>query len=272
MYGIDVSAAQRPLDWQALKLEGVEFAIIRAGYGITARQKDKRFEDHMNGALQAGIHAGIYWFIYAASEAQARQNAHACAEVIEPYRDKITLPVYCDFEYDSERWAQSVGWSPTMGGREAIITAFIREMRCYGYRVGLYTNVDYITSRIRLNYIHRDSLWLAQYSTSYRSDYKPDVWQYTSTKRYHAYGNNLDGDILINRELISDKIAPTLPEQPEPEPEPSPIRQITYVVKKGDTLSGIAVKYGTTYLRIAKDNNIDNPNLIYPDQKLIING
>lgn len=43
-----------------------------------------------------------------------------------------------------------------------------------------------------------------------------------------------------------------------------------YIVKKGDTLSGIAKKYNTTYQKLAKDNNIENPNLIYPNQKIII--
>jgi LysM repeat protein len=44
----------------------------------------------------------------------------------------------------------------------------------------------------------------------------------------------------------------------------------TYTVKKGDTLSGIAARYGTTYQKIAADNNIANPNLIYPGQVLVI--
>lgn len=44
----------------------------------------------------------------------------------------------------------------------------------------------------------------------------------------------------------------------------------TYIVKKGDTLSSIAKNYGTTYQKIASDNNIKNPNLIYPGQKLVI--
>lgn len=43
-----------------------------------------------------------------------------------------------------------------------------------------------------------------------------------------------------------------------------------YIVKSGDTLSAIAQKYNTTYKKIAKDNNISNPNLIYPNQKLVI--
>lgn len=46
--------------------------------------------------------------------------------------------------------------------------------------------------------------------------------------------------------------------------------EIIYTVKSGDTLSAIAQKYNTTYQKIAKDNNIENPNLIYPNQKLVI--
>ena len=38
--------------------------------------------------------------------------------------------------------------------------------------------------------------------------------------------------------------------------------ETVYTVVKGDTLSGIAAKYGTTYQEIAKENGIKNPNLI----------
>ena len=47
---------------------------------------------------------------------------------------------------------------------------------------------------------------------------------------------------------------------------------ITYTVKKGDTLSEIAMKYGTTYQELARINNIANPNVIYPGQVIKING
>ena len=43
-----------------------------------------------------------------------------------------------------------------------------------------------------------------------------------------------------------------------------------YIVKSGDTLSGIAARFGTNYQKIARDNNIANPNIIHPGQKLII--
>ena len=47
-------------------------------------------------------------------------------------------------------------------------------------------------------------------------------------------------------------------------------QETIYIVKSGDTLSGIAQKYKTSYQKIASDNNIKNPNLIYPGQKLVI--
>ncbi|WP_130811391.1 GH25 family lysozyme [Olsenella sp. Marseille-P4559] len=44
----------------------------------------------------------------------------------------------------------------------------------------------------------------------------------------------------------------------------------TYTVRSGDTLSGIASKFGTTYQKIAAKNDISNPNLIYAGQVLKI--
>ena len=46
----------------------------------------------------------------------------------------------------------------------------------------------------------------------------------------------------------------------------------TYTVQPGDTLSGIASRYGTTYQRLAALNNIANPNLIHPGQVLQLTG
>lgn len=46
-------------------------------------------------------------------------------------------------------------------------------------------------------------------------------------------------------------------------------KTVNYVVKRGDTLWAIASKYlgsGTKYTQIAQENNIKNPNLIYPGQ------
>ncbi|EAP99348.1 CLV1 receptor kinase [Janibacter sp. HTCC2649] len=72
------------------------------------------------------------------------------------------------------------------------------------------------------------------------------------------------------------------PKAPAPAPAPAPKAQApapkkaaapaqrTYTVKKGDTLSGIGAKYDVSWKKIAKVNNIDNPDLIFPGQKFII--
>ena len=52
--------------------------------------------------------------------------------------------------------------------------------------------------------------------------------------------------------------------------ESSSSKKITYIVKRGDTLSAIAYRYNTTVNRLVSLNNIKNPNLIYPNQILII--
>lgn len=45
----------------------------------------------------------------------------------------------------------------------------------------------------------------------------------------------------------------------------------TYVVRYGDTLSGIARRYGTTVSQLAAANGIENPNLIYAGEVLTVN-
>jgi 5'-nucleotidase/UDP-sugar diphosphatase len=56
---------------------------------------------------------------------------------------------------------------------------------------------------------------------------------------------------------------------PEVTPSPTPIRG-TYEVQAGDTLSGIADQLGVDAEALAEANDIDDPDLIYPGQKLII--
>lgn len=52
----------------------------------------------------------------------------------------------------------------------------------------------------------------------------------------------------------------------------APAAETVYTVKRGDTLSGIAAKYGTTYQKLAAYNGISNPNIISVGQKIKIPG
>ena len=55
-----------------------------------------------------------------------------------------------------------------------------------------------------------------------------------------------------------------------PNPNPAPVS--SYTVRSGDTLSGIAERFGTTWQTLAQTNNINNPNLIHAGQVLQIPG
>lgn len=55
MRGIDVSVHNGNIDWQKVKNAGIQFAILRAGYGRELSQKDSRFEENYKGAKAAGM-------------------------------------------------------------------------------------------------------------------------------------------------------------------------------------------------------------------------
>ena len=90
--GIDVSYCQTNIDWQKVKNSGVDFVIIRAGYGKEINQKDKQFENHYTGAKAAGLYVGAYHYSYARSVNEAMQEADCFLEWI---KDKhFEMPVY----------------------------------------------------------------------------------------------------------------------------------------------------------------------------------
>lgn len=92
------------------------------------------------------------------------------------------------------------------------------------------------------------------------------IWQYTSTP--------LDCNVANVDRAGWQRIAgaSSSTSKPAPKPAPKPATSNTYTVRSGDTLSGIAAKYGTTYQHLAAINNIANPNLIYPGQVLKVTG
>ena len=192
MKGIDVSSHQGTIDWRKVGAAGVEFAIVRAGYGRFANQADKQFRKNVEGALAAGLHAGAYWFSYAMSPDEAREEAALCASALEPYRGRLEFPIYFDYEYDSERYSRAHGVTPTKALREQLAAAFCMELERRGWRAGVYTNKDYLNNRWSLAALSAWELWLADYTGG------PDVscgMQQTGSKgRVDGISGNVDTD------------------------------------------------------------------------------
>lgn len=263
--GIDVSEHQGNISFAAVKAAGIEFAMIRAGYGWTT--EDKKFEQNVNGFTTAGIPIGAYWFIYATNVEEAIKNADKCIEVLSRFKGKFTFPIGCDYEYDSDSYSEKQGVKQTKASRTAMIEAFCDRLEEAGYYVSLYLNKDYIMNKVNYSELTQFDLWLAQWDIAkpYRDC---GMWQYADD--IHIAGNVFDGDIAYKDYAQIITGAGLNHNTKAAAPAPKPVKFQTYYVRKGDTLTAIANRFGTTVQQIATDNNIKNVNLIYVAQSLKI--
>lgn len=240
--GCDVSYYQGDIDFVVAKKAGIKAVIIRAGYGTTI---DKRFVSYINAAIRAGMAIGIYWFIYAADMTDAAKNAKKCLEVIRPYQQYISLGVWADWEYDSDKRAGVL--SP--GERSALIDNFNHVIEEEGYEAGIYSNQDYIQSgKFQPWLVEKYPLWFAKYNANISShaykgkNSRPYMWQYSSTGNGQAYGvssKNLDMDKVFIDFLPDAQVPPADTVSRDPEaveasvnPYPEPTRTIYYTPGK----------------------------------------
>ena len=182
--GIDVSHHQGAIDWTNVK---ADFAIIRAGYGKYAYQEDPCFEDNIEGAYNAGIPVGVYWYSYADTAAEARQEAEVCLTVIKPYKDMITLPVFFDQEYEPAILAAGNSI------RTECCIAFIQAIEADGYKAGLYASKDWLDNRIDAKAIPESAvIWVAQYASRCTYTGRYTIWQYTSNGKVDGIKGRVD--------------------------------------------------------------------------------
>lgn len=185
--GIDVSRHQGAIDWAKVKAAGIQFAIIRAGYGKYAYQEDPCFEDNIEGAYNAGIPVGVYWYSYADTAAEARQEAEVCLTVIKPYKDMITLPVFFDQEYEPAILAAGNSI------RTECCVAFIKAIEAAGYKAGLYGSQDWLDNKIDDSQIPETAtVWVAQYSNKCTYTGRYTIWQYTSSGKVDGISGRVD--------------------------------------------------------------------------------
>lgn len=260
--GVDVSEFQSAINWAQMKASGIEFVMIRAGYGKS--NTDKKFKTHIEGALNAGLKVGVYWFLYALDEAHAKANATKCASVIEKYKDKITLGVWCDVEGDTDvYYTKNTGKNLDKATRTRFVEIFLEELKARGYTVGYYANYDYYKNK--LGNLLKYPFWFAYYAEA-MANVPATIWQYSSKGGVEGYAKDIDKNIFIEDFLESPEKAQEV-EEPKKE---TPKESTKYTVKKGETLSEIAKDFKTTVQALAELNNIKNPDKILAGQTLVI--
>lgn len=194
MVGIDVSKHNGKIDWQKVDLSGIDFALIRAGFGNDISQKDPKFEENIQGALSHNLAVGVYWFSYAVSVADAQKEAEVCKSIIEKYKGKISFPIAFDYEYESIAYAKQQGINPTNALIDSIARGFMDSLHGEGWFANLYTNNDFIRSgKFSSATIQAYDIWLADYSGE--PDYPCGIQQTGSKGTVMGISGNVDMNI-----------------------------------------------------------------------------
>lgn len=301
-FGIDVSQHQGIIDWDKVK-ENINFAILRLSWigNKNNHTLDTQFERNYSECKRLGIPVGVYVYCYCNNTETAKAGANWTVEKLKG--KSLDLPVYIDMEDSS---IAGVGKT----GLTNICIAFNSIIEQAGYWAGVYANANWFNNYLNKDEIKKKyTTWIAHYGLSGTDKYKGeyDIWQNSSSGKVSGINGNVDTNYM-HRDLLAEikgNVSQTTKSIDEVAQEvingqwgngddrktrltnagynynevqakvneklnTSSNSSKTYTVKSGDTLSGIASKFGTTYQKIAADNGISNPNKIYPGQKLII--
>lgn len=192
---IDVSTYNGNIDWNAVKAAGVDYAIIRVGYrgyGTARLVQDRRFEQNMRGAINAGIRVGAYIVTQAVNTEEAVEEASFIVEKCRGYN--VTLPLAIDVEWAGNSYEEGRANSISASTRTDVINAFARTVMNSGYTAMAYANKDWFENKIYSgNLFSSCKIWLAQYrNTEYTYGGRVNMWQYTSKGRVDGINGDVD--------------------------------------------------------------------------------
>ena len=187
--GIDVSEFQGKIDWEKVKNSGVEFAILRCGYGMDfSNQDDVEYERNANECERLGIPYGVYLMSYANTVEKARSEAKHVLRLIEGR--KISLGVWYDIE--DNRTSGAINKETLTN----IINTFCNTIKNAGYKVGVYANLNWLENKIERIIRDNYDIWVAQYYSKCEYEGKYIMWQHTSSGKVNGISTNVDMNIL----------------------------------------------------------------------------
>lgn len=195
--GVDVSQYQNEIDWQQVKESGISFAFIRVGYrGYVSGELDldSAFHSHLNGALEAGLDVGLYFFSQALTPEEAAEEAEYVLEQIE--NEQITYPIVYDWE---EVEAQARTDEMNMLMLTSCAEAFCSTIEKAGYKAAVYFNQAYGYQQFNLVSLKDYQFWLAEYSAVPSFAYDFQIWQYTNEGHVPGIDGPVDLNIAFHR-------------------------------------------------------------------------
>ncbi|MFI3283890.1 MAG: glycoside hydrolase family 25 protein [Erysipelotrichaceae bacterium] len=189
--GIDVSSHQGTIDWDKVADAGVEFAIIRVGYrgySLGLLNLDSMFHENIQGAIDAGLEVGVYFFSQAISIDEAIDEANFVLEEIKDY--DLQYPIVYDLEkidYDDYRTSDLTSEEKT-----DFAMAFCGRILNEGYEAMIYANLTWAMQQFELREIMNYPIWFAQYSNTPDFVHPFEIWQYTQSGVVDGISTSVD--------------------------------------------------------------------------------
>lgn len=195
--GIDVSFYNKGINWPAVKAQGIDFAIIRAGgrgWETGLIYDDDCFRQNLDGARAAGLKVGVYFYSTAINAAEAVQEANYVIKCLNG--TKLDFPIFFDIEQSGEYpYGRADRLNKTL--RSDTVNAFCSTVVNSGYRAGIYSGQSFLKYHIDYNSLSQYYIWLASYTRnnrlpSFSAHY--DMWQFTDS----GVVNGIRGKVDMN--------------------------------------------------------------------------
>ena len=192
--GIDVSKYQGKIDWKKVKNDGIEYAIIRIGYGDDLKEQDDPTAVYnMQECERFGIPYGVYIYSYALTESQVDSEVAHVMRMIKGFNPKLGI----FFDVEDESLIKNL----TKDELNAFAYRFLNQIKNNGYIPWLYSNKYWLTTYLTSSKLQEFPLWIANYdlddkdSPDYNKPYK--MWQYTSKGSVNGVIGNVDMNVLL---------------------------------------------------------------------------
>ena len=184
--GIDVSHHDGTIDWEKVKAAGIDFVIIRCGYGQNkTSQDDRQWARNVSECERLGIPYGVYLYSYATDTNEALSEAQHVLRLINGHN--LSYPVYFDMEDNS-----------TIGSDlSSIAKTFCNTIKNAGYAVGVYASLNWWNTYLTDTCFSQWYRWVAQYNSTCKYTGEYAIWQYSSTGRVSGISTDVDMNYLI---------------------------------------------------------------------------
>lgn len=198
--GVDISKHTGKIYFPSLKAAGVDYVMIRLGsrgYSTGQISLDENFKENIEGAIEAQLDVGIYFYSQAISQDEAIQEANFVVQNLEPYRAKVKYPIAFNMGFVANDKSRIEGLSRE--DKTTVTTSFLEGIRAAGYVPMVYGDKEWLLKEVDLTKLQDFDVWLSQEEDIPDYPYLYSMWQYDTD----GVLNGIDGGADMNICFVS---------------------------------------------------------------------